>query len=114
MTGRYKLDAANNPVFSHEGLVRHVIDFCPGITEGLVRWGYVSRVFGLGSTYSIALCRELGFDPNEIKRPFRPVCDGCDQEIDPDTCGCGSAKDGHQYDGHPFIPMGCDCHRVQS
>lgn len=40
------------------------------------------------------------------------ICRGCNQEIDPETCGCGSGKDGHgTYDGHGFIPMGCDCHR---
>jgi hypothetical protein len=47
------------------------------------------------------------------KETARPVCDGCGREIDPETCGCGSARVGHiyEFDGHPFIPMGCDCYR---
>lgn len=40
----------------------------------------------------------------------REVCDGCGQEIDPETCGCGSPID-HYPDGHSPIPMGCDCGR---
>jgi len=40
------------------------------------------------------------------------ICGGCGQEIDADCCGCGSVKAEHTgYEGHPFIPAGCDCHR---
>lgn len=51
-------------------------------------------------------CRQHGQDT-------RPVCPGCKQEIDPDTCGCGDAREGHGFGvgGHGFIPMGCDCFR---
>ena len=42
----------------------------------------------------------------------REVCSGCDQEIDPDCCGCGDSKQGHSaWGGHPFVPMGCHCYR---
>ena len=43
-----------------------------------------------------------------------PVCPRCKNEIDLDSCWCGSEKSGHPYDlGHSFIPMGCDCGRVK-
>lgn len=38
------------------------------------------------------------------------ICEGCGNEIDPETCGCGSPID-HFPDGHSPIPMGCDCMR---
>lgn len=42
----------------------------------------------------------------------RGMCGGCRREIDPETCGCGSEKRHHGvWDGHPFVPMGCDCYR---
>jgi hypothetical protein len=42
----------------------------------------------------------------------RVVCSGCNQEIDPYTCGCGDAIKGHGYDnGHGPVPLGCDCLR---
>lgn len=38
------------------------------------------------------------------------ICNGCGMEIDPETCCCGDAKDGHGYgSGHGFVPMGCVC-----
>ena len=40
------------------------------------------------------------------------TCPRCKNEIDIETCGCGSGKSGHPYDlGHSFVPMGCDCSR---
>jgi hypothetical protein len=43
----------------------------------------------------------------------RIICPGCKNEIDPDVCGCGDSKENHTgWEGHPFIPMGCDCYRV--
>ena len=41
----------------------------------------------------------------------RPICDGCEQEIDPDCCWCGGDREGHNWDNHHFIPMGCECYR---
>lgn len=42
--------------------------------------------------------------------PLPPFCDGCGQEIDPDTCHCGSAMEGgREYHGHDAVPMGCRC-----
>jgi hypothetical protein len=40
--------------------------------------------------------------------PLPPFCDGCGQEIDPETCGCGSAMPCYEHG----IPMGCSCLRV--
>lgn len=40
-------------------------------------------------------------------------CAGCRNEIDPDVCGCGSAGCRADYDGHNFVPAGCDCLRVE-
>ncbi len=40
--------------------------------------------------------------------PQRPVCRGCGNEIDPDTCHCGASRE-QGHDGHSFIPMGCTC-----
>ena len=40
-------------------------------------------------------------------------CPGCGQEIDPETCWCGDRMDAHfGWEGHPAVPMGCDCMRV--
>jgi hypothetical protein len=42
------------------------------------------------------------------------ICPGCRAEVDPETCGCGSSRDGHgQGDGHDFVPMGCNCLRAE-
>lgn len=38
-----------------------------------------------------------------------PFCDGCGQEIDPDTCHCGSAIGDYGHDGHNTVPIGCIC-----
>jgi len=40
-------------------------------------------------------------------------CPGCGNEIDPDVCGCGEFREGHNawWAGHEFVPMGCDCLR---
>lgn len=47
----------------------------------------------------------------EAKPKWR--CSGCGNEIDPDCCGCGDSKESHSgWDGHPFVPMGCDCMRA--
>ena len=48
--------------------------------------------------------------------PPRQVCDGCGQDIDPDCCGCGDSREGHNsmWSGHSFVPMGCDCMRSRS
>lgn len=38
------------------------------------------------------------------------TCPSCKNEIDPDTCWCGSPIEGHGiYDGHSPIAMGCTC-----
>ncbi len=50
-----------------------------------------------------------------IDQMLPDVCQGCSQEIDPNTCGCGQTRDDHGHPlnvGHSFIPMGCDCLRV--
>lgn len=39
-------------------------------------------------------------------------CEGCQTVIDPETCGCGSPIEGHGYDNHMIIPMGCGCYRA--
>jgi len=60
--------------------------------------------------YRCSECKGLG----HIKD--RPVCPGCGNEIDPDCCGCGDYKEGHDamWLGHSFVPMGCDCMRDRS
>ncbi len=35
---------------------------------GYPKWAIVAQMFGLGSTYSVQLCRRFGIDPNEIAR----------------------------------------------
>lgn len=39
------------------------------------------------------------------------VCPGCGYEVDPDTCGCGDAREGHdtRNNNHAFVPMNCQC-----
>lgn len=43
-------------------------------------------------------------------------CAGCGNEIDPDCCGCGEMREGHNpwNAGHAFVPMGCDCMRCST
>ena len=31
-----------------------------------MRWGHVTRVFGVGSTRAVAMCRVHGLDPDEV------------------------------------------------
>lgn len=38
----------------------------------------------------------------------RPICPGCREEIDPDTCKCGESRSG-QCDNHNFSSVGCRC-----
>ena len=47
-------------------------------SERMFRWEHVKRNTGLGMTSSIALCREAGFDPDEIvgNEESEEVCDG--------------------------------------
>jgi len=43
------------------------------------------------------------------------VCSGCNKDIKPEVCGCGSDIEAHSNpmnDGHTFVPLGCDCLRV--
>lgn len=41
---------------------------------------------------------------------LRPVCHGCGNEVDPDSCGCGSRREDHDMgSGHGFVPLGCSC-----
>jgi len=40
-----------------------------------LRWSHVGRLFGLGSTSAIALCKEHGFDPHE--RIGKDQCEDC-------------------------------------
>lgn len=96
---------------------RDATDGCSGCGGDGIQWGPdPGESFGpnAGLDYPCPRCADLRaalalYD----KETARPVCDGCGREIDPETCGCGSARVGHSYelDGHPFIPMGCDCYR---
>ena len=47
-------------------------------SERMFRWAHVKRNTGFGMTSSIALCREAGFDPDEIvgNEESEEVCDG--------------------------------------
>lgn len=42
-------------------------------------------------------------------------CRSCLADIDPDICGCGEEREGHDnhesFNNHGFIPMGCNCLR---
>lgn len=39
-------------------------------------------------------------------------CDGCEQRIDPDVCGCGDSITHSAFAaGHAPVPMGCECFR---
>lgn len=38
-----------------------------------------------------------------------PICQGCGNEIDPDTCCCGGPANGAYCDNHSPVPMGCTC-----
>lgn len=39
-----------------------------------------------------------------------PICADCGNEIEPDTCHCGSDRKDHiGADNHAFVPIGCFC-----
>lgn len=78
----------------------------------------VATVPGTPGSYSCSDPREDARTPagSSIALPrSREICPGCGNEIDPDTCGCGDAIEGHSiWSGHSPIPMGCDCGRVKT
>ncbi len=39
-------------------------------------------------------------------------CSGCDQEIDDRVCHCGEEVHSTHGVGHAFVPIGCNCYRV--
>lgn len=45
---------------------RHASDCSDGIAAPKPRWAVVKNLFCYGSTTSEAICREYGFDPDEI------------------------------------------------
>jgi hypothetical protein len=63
---------------------------------------------------STALC--YGVLDELLDRALGVTCDGCDNVVDLDTCGCGTAREFHASPmdaGHAFLPMGCDCMRAK-
>ena len=45
-----------------------------------------------------------------------PLCSGCNNLIDAEVCYCGTELKHHGdvwSEGHPFVPMGCDCLRAK-
>jgi hypothetical protein len=51
-----------------------------------------------------------------IAGEWRPLCGGCFQAIEPDTCGCGDSRKAHENGfafNHPFIALGCGCHKAK-
>lgn len=51
-------------------------------------------------------------ESNESKQTPRPRCEGCGNEIDPDTCWCGDSINHNAWNaGHSPVTMGCDCRR---
>ncbi len=48
----------------------------------------------------------------DLRAVGEDICDGCGAVILPEVCGCGSDCRHHSWgDGHPFVPMGCNCYR---
>lgn len=58
-----------------ERAVRNVMPRTLGGNE--IRWSAISDAFGLGSTYSIELCKKFGLDPEEYIRC--PTCSECER-----------------------------------
>lgn len=58
-----------------------------------------------------AKARVAELEAPALKVTLEPFCTGCGKEIDPDTCGCGSAMTSYGHDNHSPIPMGCSCLR---
>jgi hypothetical protein len=52
-------------------------------------------------------------DDDVMTADSQPICPGCKKEIDPDVCGCGGSGCRADWDGHSFVPQGCDCLRVK-
>lgn len=49
--------------------------------------------------------------PKEIEK--LPLCEGCNQPIDIETCHCGDPVDQHGlWCGHSPVYMGCICHTL--
>lgn len=52
-----------------------------------VRWAHIVDAVGVGSTTAKALCRDAGFDPDEVVAGREPAtCDNCKGQIDGDEC----------------------------
>ena len=63
------IDQSVNDIPDAELLGRAVRHCRPTLHEP--RWSIVSKRFGLGSTYSVQLCRRFGMDPEERRQPRR-------------------------------------------
>lgn len=49
-----------------DDLLRRAVRGAKNMHRGrIVRWAVISELFGLGSTYSMELCRRFGVDPDE-------------------------------------------------
>lgn len=69
----------NEPQAEHDRLQWGVVaNAGHNSSERMFRWAHVKRNTGFGMTSSIALCREAGFDPDEIvgNEESEEVCDG--------------------------------------
>lgn len=62
-------------------LERAVRNAMPSIVGSAPRWVAVSDAFALGSTYSMALCRRYGLDPDE-ECARQVTCLSCEQDDD--------------------------------
>lgn len=82
-------------MFNLERLIERAVKYAPR-ESGVPRWSTIGRVFALGSTSAINLCRQFNVDPQKVvfmcpvcKRwhegdsEFRDVCsDVCARECD--------------------------------
>jgi len=54
--------------------------------------------------------KENAGSESDLSAGVRPLCPGCNQEIDPDVCCCGALMEEHgRLDWHIPVPMGCMC-----
>jgi hypothetical protein len=87
--------------------------WCGTASYPVASYVVVVNQFGYCRDGCAVVGRPLNPAPRHVEHD-RPKCDGCGKEIDPEICGCGDPINCHwSGDGHPPIPLGCDCYRAK-
>jgi hypothetical protein len=101
---RTRLEAAEKELARKAEMLEAVVPFLPSARVGMAKGPTVAEWVSAMDLVGAIL-------PKKLCSP--PICPGCKKEIDPDVCGCGGSGCRADWDGHSFVPQGCDCLRVK-